>query len=59
MPKFKVIFSRTVKEWHEAEIEAESADHVQEMLDNGEVATTVFESNIYDESAPQIDLIAR
>ncbi len=55
MPMFLVSYERTVKEWHEVRVEADSESAVRQMWIDGAIPVHAVESDILSESDPQID----
>lgn len=57
MPKFKVEFIRTVREYHTAFVTADEEQDVEHLYECGELNTTVDESKIINEEGPYILLM--
>lgn len=55
MPRYLVSYMRTVKEWHEVEVEADSDSAVRQMWIDGAIGGNAVESDIISESDPTIE----
>lgn len=54
MAKFKVTFTRSVRQFHEAVVEAPNEQAVEQMYEDGALGARVTESRILDEDGPVI-----